>query len=193
MQAAIVIAGFPGVGKSELFKKGIDGFKIYDSDSSKYSWIWDENGNKTDQRNPDFPDNYIQHIKEHLDDEKAIILVSTHKEVREALVKAKIHFTIIVPTSASREDYLENYKNRGNDQSFIDMMDKNFTSFIFEIMDFCNASIYPENAKYAEFNMLKPNAYLKDYVEYQLNLVKKIGVFENGAASACEAYGMDTD
>ena len=36
MQAAIVIAGFPGVGKSELFKKGIDGFKIYDSDSSKY-------------------------------------------------------------------------------------------------------------------------------------------------------------
>lgn len=80
---AIVISGFPGIGKSYMYNNMKD-LKILDSDSSKFSWVKDEEGKNTKERNPDFPNNYIKHIKDNMDSSD-IILVSSHKVVRDAL------------------------------------------------------------------------------------------------------------
>ena len=59
-----VISAFPGTGKS-YFHRNSDS-KVLDSDSSKFSWI--EEG----VRHPDFPNNYMTHIKENIDSARLV-------------------------------------------------------------------------------------------------------------------------
>jgi hypothetical protein len=84
-----IISAFPGVGKSVYHSKYPD--ITLDSDSSNFSWIKDDNGNNTEERNPDFPKNYIEHIKSNIGKYK-YIFVSSHKEVRNALFDNCIFF-----------------------------------------------------------------------------------------------------
>ncbi len=106
----IVVSGFPGVGKSYYVSRGEgsdympQGFAI-DSDSSTF-----------DKSN--FPKNYIEHIKSNIGKVK-IIFVSSHKEVRDALVDAKIDFTLAYPYANLKDEYIERYKERGSDDGFI--------------------------------------------------------------------------
>src|SRR5574344_1219437 len=85
---AAVLSVYPATGKSFFTRKyEFNNIKILDSDSSKYIWLYDDNNKKTTERNPEFPTNYIQHIKDNLDTAD-IIFVSSHKSVRDALVEA---------------------------------------------------------------------------------------------------------
>lgn len=150
---AKIISAFPACGKSTYYKKWSQysdqniwrkknngkpvfnskgepcGVKILDSDSSLFSWIYDENGNKTDKRNPDFPNNYIQHIKEHMDTED-IIFISSHKVVRQALEREGIPYYLIYPHKQMKEEWMTRFKNRGNDESFIKFQDEHWDEFI---------------------------------------------------------------
>ena len=156
--SAKIISAFPACGKSTYYKKwsqyspenvwrsGNNGEQVYryfnptipvgekilDSDSSLFSWIYDENGNKTDVRNPDFPNNYIRHIKEHLDTED-IIFVSSHEVVRRALKENNIHYTLIYPNRSMKDIWLLRCKERGNDEAFINFIDSNWDKFIDEM------------------------------------------------------------
>ena len=86
-----IISAFPGVGKTTYHKNNPD--TTLDSDSSSFSWIVDEHGNKT--RNPHFPQNYIDHIKQNIGKYK-YIFVSSHKEVRDALLDNCILFIRLI-------------------------------------------------------------------------------------------------
>ena len=79
LQRIKIISGFPAIGKSFLSKQNL--IKVLDSDSSTYSWII-ENGEKI--RNKNFPNNYLEHIKENIG-KVDVILVSSHKDVRQIL------------------------------------------------------------------------------------------------------------
>ena len=130
-ELTLIISAFPGCGKSFAYNNGINSS---DSDSSEFSWIKDANGNNTKERNSDFPNNYINYIKELKDSNKVdIIFVSSHKVVRDALIENDIPFILIYPKEELKEEYLERYKQRGNDQSFINMIDKNWDNFIEEL------------------------------------------------------------
>ena len=96
-----------------------------DSDSSKFSWIYDDNGNKTNIRNPDFPSNYIKHIKDNIG-KVDLIFVSSHSSVREALDKNKIQYTLVYPHKDLKNDWINRCRDRGNDEKFIDVIDKNW-------------------------------------------------------------------
>jgi nucleoside-triphosphatase THEP1 len=144
----LIISGFPGTGKSVLFGENQD--LVSDSDSSSYSWITDEDGNKS--RNPEFPNNYIEHIKS-LMGKKKIICVSTHDSVRKALKENGIEYILVYPTRSCKPIYLENYKNRGNEQVFIDMMDRNWDKFIDELE--------AEDGCTMKMSLMK-NTYIKD-------------------------------
>lgn len=110
----IIIAGFPGIGKSILHKEHI---KLYsDSDSSKFN-------------KKDFPGNYIEHIK-NLIGKKQLILVSSHIEVRDALVKEGIKFIYVIPSLDRKEEFLNNYKERGNTQEFINNVETNWERWV---------------------------------------------------------------
>lgn len=126
----IIISAFPGTGKTYFYEKYKNSdIKVLDSDSSNFSWIKDKNGNNTTERNPDFPQNYINHIKENIG-KVDIIFVSSHDIVRKALKDNNINYINIIPYDSCKDEYLRRYRNRGNSESFISMMDKNWDSFI---------------------------------------------------------------
>lgn len=87
-----------------------------DSDSSKFSKKY-------------FPDNYIKHIKR-IRKKKDLVFVSSHICVREALVREKIPFIYVIPSLDRKEEFLNNYKERGNAQSFIDNVDINWERWL---------------------------------------------------------------
>lgn len=112
----IVVSGFPGIGKSHF--KANSELTVSDSDSSKFD--------KTE-----FPQNYLQHIQDlYVKGDTDIILVSSHDPVRQGLIELGITFILVYPNIECKEEYLERYKQRGSPAAFIDMMDKNWESFI---------------------------------------------------------------
>lgn len=120
-----VISGFPGIGKSHFFKNNPDVI-VLDSDSSHFSWI------SKGVRHPDFPQNYMDHIKSNLS-KADVILVSSHKQVRDALKENGILYTLIYPDKSLMDEYIARYRARGNDDSFITMIRNNWDTFIDEI------------------------------------------------------------
>ena len=131
MKDTMILSAFPGTGKTYFYNKynGTNGLVILDSDSSNFSWIKDENGNNTTTRNPDFPNNYINHIKENIG-KADVIFVSSHDIVRQALNDNDIKYIVVYPDNDCKDEYLERYRNRGNTEEFINMMDKNWDKFI---------------------------------------------------------------
>lgn len=109
-QHALVVSAFPGTGKTTLFNKLKGDFKILDSDSSTFD-------------KSKFPQNYIEHIKNNLDDVD-VILVSSHKDVREAMTEAGIKYDYILPHPSLKEEYIGRFWLRGNDENFIKLLDK---------------------------------------------------------------------
>ena len=156
-----VLCAFPGTGKTYLYEKYKDKLNILDSDSSKFSWL------EPGVRNPDFPNNYIKHIKEEIDNGAQLILVSSHDIVRKALIENEIPFSMVYPHIEDKNVYLERYKNRGSDEVFIKMMDEKFEEFI-------NGMIADgeSNPDMIDSLMLSADEYISDrfvYVNYNGN------------------------
>jgi hypothetical protein len=130
-----IISAFPGTGKSHIFKQYPT--ECLDSDSSLYSWLKDEEGQPIMDvtgntiRNPLFVSDYIAHIKENIGYVQ-YIFVSSHEQVRSALVESKLDFTLVYPNENLKSIYLERYKHRGSPQGFIDLIDKFWTLWINE-------------------------------------------------------------
>lgn len=114
----IIISAFPGCGKSHLFRnKGEK--NILDSDSSTF-----------DKSN--FPQNYIEHIKSNIGSAD-MILVSSHKEVRDSLVNEKIEFTLIYPSRDIKDEYIQRYIDRGNNENFVNLLQNNWDNWMNEL------------------------------------------------------------
>lgn len=113
MTRAKIYSVFPACGKTWLCEHQEDyDLKILDSDSSQFSWVYtdkDEYGEPLDGyrriRNPNFPANYIKHIKENLD-KYDCIFVSSHASVREALDEEGIDFTIVYPEMSCKAEWV---------------------------------------------------------------------------------------
>ena len=106
-----IVAGFPGVGKT--FFAANSSLDVADSDNSLFS------------KSEDFPENYIEHIKS-LMGKKDVIMVSTHKEVRQALVDHGLPFILVYPTRDQKEAYLSRFRERGCSEQFIELLGNNF-------------------------------------------------------------------
>lgn len=128
----IIIAGFPGVGKSET--SNIIPEVSIDAESSNFHWIEDADGDKI--LNPDWPHNYIQYIKllvyesEGLENYKDLLYVciSTHSEVLRYLRNNHIPFIIVTPED--KEETIERYRKRGNSEEFIQKLDENWDEWM---------------------------------------------------------------
>lgn len=130
LQFSTIIAGFPGIGKSVSTKKLTEmGLKVSDSDSSKFSWIIDADGNKV--RNPNFKQDYLNEIKTRFNEGNDYVFISTHKDTRDVLIENNICFSLFYPTRDRKEEFLEVYRQRGD--VFVDIFDKNWDNFIDEI------------------------------------------------------------
>ena len=128
----LIISGFPGVGKSYFYNNYQNKFSMLDSDSSEFSWNKDSEGHNTKERNPDFPNNYIQHIKKNIG-KVDIIFVSSHDVVRKALKDNDIKYIIIYPAKPCKEEYMNRYIKRGNDYNFIKLLETHWDCFLNEL------------------------------------------------------------
>ena len=114
-----VYSAFLGVGKTTYFNTTDK--NVLDSDSSKF-----------DKKN--FPANYIEHIERNIQDPKVDkILVSSHKDVRDALVKKGIPYVLVYPNREIKDEYIQRYKDRGNNDTFVDLLDKNWDNWMDEM------------------------------------------------------------
>jgi len=129
----VVVSGFPGVGKSYFVNNG--DYIALDSDSSNFSWLTDEDGNKT--RHPNFPTNYIEHIKSNLG-KVDYILVSSHDVVRDALRENNIRYVSVFPDKSLKHDFMNRYKERNSPEPFLRLMDKQYDSFVDGLMNDTN-------------------------------------------------------
>ena len=149
----LIVSAFPGTGKTYLAEK----YGFQDSDSSKFSWITIENDNPsvysipTKIRNPDFPKNYIEHIK---NSDADVIFVSTHKEVRDALKAEELPYILIYPERSCMVEYKDRYLKRGSPMWFRELLVSMWNDWIDEL----EAEDYPKKL------VLKPGEYLSNHV-----------------------------
>jgi hypothetical protein len=111
-QRRSVIAAFPATGKTYI--AGRD-HRFADSDSSGFSW------ESPGVRNPEWPANYMAHIKGLIADGRHV-LCSTHQEVRDALVDAGLPFTLVYPAEDQRDEYIRRMTARGSAPRLIDFV-----------------------------------------------------------------------
>jgi hypothetical protein len=156
---------FPACGKTWLYEHQKDyGLKILDSDSSQFSWVYtnfDEHGNQIKGfrklRNPDFPNNYINHIKENLG-KYDYIFVSTHASVRDALDDAGIAFTIVYPDITCKAEWVGRCfirEKNGETGCGAEVMYNNWHQWV--------AECFQAGSDHDEI-ILEPQEYLSDYL-----------------------------
>lgn len=85
----------------------------------------------------EFPENYIQHIKQKINENYSIIFVSSHKEVRDALVLNNLEFTLIYPNINLKQEYIQRYIQRGSSESFVKLLKNNWELWIQELQQNC--------------------------------------------------------
>ena len=135
----LVISAFPGCGKSHYFRNNKDKI-VLDSESSTFD-------------KSDFPRNYIEHIKSNIG-KTDIIMVSSHKEVRDALVENGIYFTLVYPEPSIKEEFIQRYIDRGSSETFIKLLNNNWDSWITQL----------ETQEGCEKIKLKKGEYLSDVI-----------------------------
>lgn len=120
----IIIAGFGGVGKTQLAKKYKN---VIDLESIYWKWEYKEKMEKNieyykhyDKRtkNPNFPQNYIEAIKENQEKYK-IVLIAYSDEICKSMEENKIEFYLCYPEKGAKDIYIERFKIRGNNEEFI--------------------------------------------------------------------------
>lgn len=118
----MLVVAFPGTGKSHYCNVNIDymplGFAT-DSDSS----MFDKKA---------FPENYIEHIKLKISEGFGRVFISSHKNVRDALLKNNLPFVLIYPAKDLKDEYLKRYKQRGSNKKFIKLIFDNWEKWIDE-------------------------------------------------------------
>lgn len=127
MKKALIVSGFPGVGKTTLFNQNRD-LVLLDSDSTNFSWADVEKK----IRHPDWPNNYIEHIKNNLD-KADLIFVSSHDVVRRALVASGLRFSLVYPSLGMKDEYIRRYVDRGSSEGFVKLLRSNYENWIAEL------------------------------------------------------------
>ena len=171
MKNTKIYSVFPACGKSWLYDHQEElGIKVLDSDSSYFSHIWEcpvddergmysPNAKKTKERNPSFPQNYIDHITCKLEGGKYdYIFVSSHEEVRQALTGADIDFTIVVPAIDCKAEWVGRCFLRqleGNQGFPVELMATNFEDWVNSCYDGIHEEIVLSHGQYLKDVILK--------------------------------------
>lgn len=161
-----IISAFPGMGKSFVWSMNME--TCLDSDSSNFSWLKKPDGTNSTVRNPEFPQNYIEHIKQNIG-KYEFIFVSSHQVVREALIQECLFFYLVYPVKWMKDVFIERYEKRKSPIQFIDLLSKNWEEWINELIIFENYNIGHSNW---QTDKLFLSEILKDIVNSENDVVK---------------------
>lgn len=117
----MIICGFPSTGKSMMAKVS----NWVDLESTPFSkrnaWL------------------LYAEVAKHMSDSGYNVMVSTHREMLDALEQIETHYTVIVPPISDKKTYIGRYCGRKNSREFIDKLSSNWDRWISEIID--NSSV----------------------------------------------------
>ena len=106
-------------------------------------------------RNPEFPANYIQHIKDNLG-KVDVIFVSSHLEVRKALQEAEIEYVTVYPDPDLLEEWVGRMYLRKSPEAFIKFQIEKWEEFTKGV----------DNEPHGKYvHRLKPRQYLSDVID----------------------------
>jgi hypothetical protein len=160
----VIVSAFPACGKSYVYENQLRyDLTCLDSDSSEFSWIKDSQGVNTSERNPEFPNNYIQHIKDNIG-EVDIIFVSSHDVVVDALEDNKLAYVKVVPSKECLAEWIGRYWLRGDDDKFICFIRDNWIKFTDPKNDLTKESMVGKV-------ILKHNEFVTDHVHWLKTLI----------------------
>jgi hypothetical protein len=108
-KGTVVIAGFPGVGKSYLKSIGED--KVVD-----INYNFDKDN---------FPENYVDYVQSLLG-KKEIVLISTHRDILMEIERVGIDYILVYP----QEDLKIEYVRRYGESQFSKLLDQKWDLFI---------------------------------------------------------------
>lgn len=141
-----VVCGFSGVGKSTAEQRHNN---VVDFESSGFSHFWA--GEKYGEKNPDFPQNYIDALCEELKKEKrCIYLISCHEEVRKELKERGVDYVIVMPKFADKNEYLKRWLRRGSPIEFVKLMDARWVAMHTSCENDTAPKIYLEDYEYID-------------------------------------------
>ena len=141
----MVISAFPACGKSYFYSMFDD---VLDSDSSLFSWI-KEDGEKI--RNPEFPQNYFEHIKQNYHNKNLdYIFVSSHKEIRDLMKENNIPYVLVYPSKKLKAEWIGRCYLRGSSPEFIENLCKNWDKWVEECM-YDNGAVFKIELKSGEY------------------------------------------
>jgi shikimate kinase len=103
-----VICGFAGIGKSTLARKYKN---VVDLESTPFEKDWKR---------------YAK-VARHMAQNGYTVLLSCHKEIREELHSG---YYLAIPGALDRIEYINRYKERGNDVAFVTLLNQNWEKFL---------------------------------------------------------------
>lgn len=111
----MIICGFPGTGKSTMakFSRWVD----LESTPFKKNWL------------------LYAEVAKHMSDNGYTVMISTHKEVLDALEQIEARYTVVIPPTTDKSTYLMRYAMRGNTDEFIGLLDKNWDGWLYAILE----------------------------------------------------------
>lgn len=158
-----IISGFAGIGKTTLQKKYPS--EVIDLESSDFKWIYldDETANtekelrkgvENRQLNPKWPNNYLEVILSKIQQYR-YVLIAQGNDIRNLLDDNKIDYTLAFPSMQCKDEYVERYKSRGNNDKFVSLIEKNFDVWIGELLKCPQRKIIIQPGKNFEDEMQK--------------------------------------
>lgn len=153
----MIVSAFAGVGKTTLAKKYEK--DVIDLESGNFKWI--ENGNTEETKgdnkrtlNPRFPINYLEAIKK-ANSQYKVVLISQHDVIRKCLDAVKLDYIIVYPDITMKQEFIDRYKNRGNNDNFVNLISTKWENWITDLNNIHNHKKI----------ILKSGQYLEDYIE----------------------------
>lgn len=127
----MIVSAFAGVGKTTLAQKY--GKDVIDLESGDFRWL---NNDGTEQskgsqrvQNPRFPINYLEAIKA-ANQKYKVVLISQHEVIRKCLDAVKLDYILAYPDMSMKEEFIERYRKRGNNENFIRLISTEWEKWI---------------------------------------------------------------
>lgn len=122
---AIIICGFPGVGKTsaeQRYRGAID------CESSGFHYPFD---GKEEKENPDWVRHYVDKLVElAMDVRYHYVFASCHQKVRDELNARFIPYIVVAPDRDLKDEYLSRYVRRGDSAEFIMAIYENWDDWL---------------------------------------------------------------
>lgn len=139
----MIICGFAGIGKSTLCKNTTN-FKT--------------GGIFIDLESTPFERDWMRYAKvaKHMNDQGYNVMLSCHEELRNLLSGMNIDYTLVIPRAELKDEYIARYRERGNTEEFIRLLDERWEHFTtplqHENVEYLNSGeylsdIYPEDKR----------------------------------------------